>query len=241
MNPAWRAQVRVELGDFALHVKIDGPSGPLALVGPNGSGKTTLLRALAGVVPVQTAQVVVGGRPLASTDQGLNLPPERRRVGYVPQRYALFPHLDVLDNIAFGLSVGPRATAREARRDRARQLLVELDAAPLADRPTAGLSGGEQQRIALARALIVEPQLLLLDEPLAALDATTRRRVRGFLTERLRSLDCPSVLVTHDARDVAALDAPVLVLEQGHEVQRGSLEELRNGPNSDFVAEFCAV
>ena len=231
----WAARLRVRRGDFLLDVDLEGPAGPLVLVGPNGSGKTTLLRALAGAVRPDDGAIRVGGRVLldASTD----VPIEEREVGYVPQGYGLFPHLSVRDNVAFGLAA--RGVPPSERSERVARILDDLGCGGLIDRSPRTLSGGEQQRVALARALVLAPRLLLLDEPLAALDATTRRAVRSFLAARLHAFEGPSLLVTHDARDAAALDAEVVVLEGGRVVQRGSLESLRAAPATDFVAEFA--
>lgn len=230
---SWRARIVSDVP--SLDVELSGGAGPLALVGPNGSGKTTLLRTLAGARRPRAGRVEVDGIPLFGPD--VDVPIEARRMGYVPQGYGLFPHLRVVDNVAFGLRDGPRV----ARQAAATRMLAALDCAHLARRWPRRLSGGEQQRVALARALVIEPRMLLLDEPLAALDATTRRAVRAFLAEHLRALGRPSIVVTHDARDVAALDAPVCVLEGGRIVQRGSLDALRRDPATDFVAEFVAV
>lgn len=238
---AWSAQVQVQLGGFSLDAHVAGDAAPLALVGPNGSGKSTFLRALAGAVPVRAAEIVVGGRCLTSTTRGVTVPMEARRVGYVPQGYGLFPHLDVRDNVAFGRSTGPRKLPRRERRALAQRLLADLGIPHLAERRVGALSGGEQQRVALARALATDPALLLLDEPLAALDATTRRVVRRFLASRLRAFERPSVLVTHDVRDVIALQAEVCVLEAGRVVQQGTVAALRAAPATPFVAEFVAV
>ncbi len=235
---AWRASVLARLGAFELDVSLRGGDGVLALVGPNGSGKTTFLRSLVGAVPAIRADIEVSGVTLADTQRGVDMPIERRRVGYVPQGYGLFEHLTALDNVAFGLSTWPHRLGKAQRHAKARAILGELGVASLAERGVAGLSGGEKQRIALARALVLEPHLLLLDEPLAALDATTRRRVRRFLTERLRAFGRPTILVTHDVRDVQALGAQVAVLECGRLLQVGDLDALRRHPASDFVAEF---
>ncbi len=234
----WHASLTARVGTLELDVALEGGAGTLALVGPNGSGKTTLLRLLAGAMPARTAEVVVAGKVLASTREAKSLPMESRGVGYVPQGYGLFPHLSVIDNVAFGLSTGPRRLSRQARRAKARVALAELGCEALAGRRVRGLSGGEQQRVALARALVLEPALLLLDEPLAALDATARRSVRAFLAERLQAYGRPSVLVTHDVRDVVALGATVCVLAAGRVVQRGSVADLRANPANEFVAEF---
>ncbi|MEO0606078.1 MAG: ABC transporter ATP-binding protein [Myxococcota bacterium] len=232
----WSARLRGRLGDFALDVALEGGDGVLALVGPNGSGKTTVLRALTGAVVLEQAEIVVDGRVLDG--DGVAVPIEDRRVGYVPQGYGLFPHLTALDNAAFALSVGPRRLSRDRARERALGVLEALDCADLAARRVRRLSGGEQQRVALARALCADPALLLLDEPLSALDATTRRTVRRVLARDLATLGRPTVLVTHDVRDIAAFEATVAVLEAGRVVQTGRLAELAEAPATDFVAEL---
>lgn len=237
----WRVDVQARFEGFELDVSLQGDARPLAVVGPNGSGKTTLLRAIAGAVPVTHAHVEIGKTVLESTEPGIHVPIELRRVGYVPQGYGLFPHLTVLENVEFGLSTGPDRPPAETRRTRALEMLIELDCKPLANRHVDRLSGGEQQRIALARALVLEPDLLLLDEPLAALDATRRRAVRHFLAERLQTFGRPSIIVTHDVRDVVALNANIVVLEKGHVVQQGSLASLRQAPVNDFIAEFIGA
>lgn len=237
---SWSARVGLRLGGFTLDVALDGDAGVTALMGPNGSGKTTLLRVIAGAHPPDHATIVVGGEVLARTEAGVDRPMERRGVGYVPQGYGLFPHLGVLENVAFGLSTGARRRPRAERLERARAMLEELDAAALVGRPLRALSGGERQRVALARALVIEPSLLLLDEPLAALDVRRRRHVRAFLAAQLARWGRPAILVTHDVRDVAALDARVVILDEGRVVQRGSLEELRRAPVSELVAELVA-
>ncbi len=235
------ARVVARAGDLRLDVQLRAGRQPLVLAGPNGSGKTTLLRVLAGAHPVSEGEIVVGGEVLFSARRGVDLPCERRGVGYVPQGFGLFPHLSALDNVAFGLSTGARRLSRRQRRARALQLLAELGCAELADRDTRQLSGGETQRVALARALAVGPRLLLLDEPLSALDAVARRSVRAFLAERVRAAGVPAVVVTHDVRDAAALGASICVLQRGGVVQRGSLDALRACPANDFVAEFVGA
>ncbi len=238
---AWSASVRARAGDFVLDVALEGGPGTLALVGPNGSGKTTLLRALLGAVPTERAEIAVGERVLASTARAVQLPMERRRIGYVPQGYGLFPHLTALDNVGFGLSTGAHRLPIGLARERAQAMLEELECGPLVHRAVHELSGGEQQRVALARALVLEPDLLLLDEPLAALDATTRRSVRSFLRERLPHLGRPSILVSHTLADVSALADEVCVLEHGRVVQCGDLAALRRAPASAFIAELLGT
>lgn len=230
----WRAHITATRGDFTLEVAIEGGPQPIAVIGPNGSGKTTLLRAITGALSPQRAEIVVGDRALVHTDEGVDVPTEQRRLGYVPQGYGLFGHLRAWENVAFGLMVQGRQGARE----RALEELEAMGCGALADRRPGALSGGERQRVALARALAVEPELLLLDEPMAALDAVTRRRVRAALAQRLASSACPALLVTHDVRDVEALGAYVYVLEAGRVLRHGTLEALRAAPGDGFVAEF---
>lgn len=237
----WRAEVRVRVGALTLEVALEGDNHPITVVGPNGSGKTTLLRALAGVVNPDAGRIQIGERVVFSSDDRVALPPEARRIGYVPQGYRLFPHLRVEDNVAFGLTYAQPGRSRAQRRQAAREMLERLDAAGLADRMPLRLSGGEQQRVALARALVVEPDLVLLDEPLSALDAASRRTMRATLVEHLRSHAGPAVVVTHDLRDVLAFGGTVYVLEDGRIVQHGAPEALRAEPATPFVAELFGV
>jgi molybdate transport system ATP-binding protein len=209
----------VPLRHFELRVALEVGAETVALVGPSGAGKTTLLRAIAGLVP--------GARVVSSGREWTGLPPERRSVGFVFQDYALFPHLSVRGNVAFGGNVG--------------DLLERLRIAHLAGARPRELSGGERQRVALARALARQPEVLLLDEPLAALDPHTRGAVRAELRATLRSLGLPTLIVTHDFVDAAALADRVGVLVHGELVQIGPAEELLAAPASPFVAEFAGA
>ena len=223
------------LGDLRLDVDVEARAGVTALVGPNGAGKTTLLRTLAGAHRPDAGRVVLGTgeatEVLFDAKRGIDRAPEARSVGYVPQGYGLFPHLSALDNVAFGLAGDRVAAAR---------WLERVGAGALSPRFPAALSGGERQRVALARALARAPRLLLLDEPLAALDVGSRRRLRAELAGYLRAEGVPALVVTHDPRDVRALDAEVVVLEAGRVVQRGDPETLARQPASEFVAELFA-
>jgi molybdate transport system ATP-binding protein len=232
--------VEVDRGGFAVDVTLDVDDGEVvAVVGPNGAGKTTVLRAVAGLEPIARGRVEIGGRVVDEPSTGRWLPPAERGVGYVPQDHVLFPHLSALDNVAFGLRAagGSRRDAAAAATD----WLVRLGLGDrLAARPSS-LSGGEAQRVALARALAVGPQVLLLDEPLAALDARTRPQVRAELRRHLADFAGARVLVTHDPVDAAVLADRVVVVEDGRVVQAGTLAEVTRRPRSGFVADLVGV
>ena len=202
---------RKALRDFTLDVDVRFARGVTVLAGPSGAGKSTLLRIVAGLERPDAGRIVIDGRALHG--DGAAAPAFRRDVAYVFQEYALFPHLDVLDNVAYGLTA--RGVARAARRATARAWLERLGIGALARARPRTLSGGERQRVALARALAWTPRALLLDEPFAALDDATRASVRDEVRATLGALDVPVVLVTHDESDVAAFDAPVVRLERG--------------------------
>ena len=235
----WQVRIRARAGGFDLDAAVAGDGAPVVLIGPNGSGKTTLLRVVSGGHPPLAGRICVGEHVLYDSEGGVCLPPEQRRIGYVPQGYGLFPHLSVVDNVAFGLAAARPRQPRDQRRTAAAALLDEIDCGHLAERLPATLSGGEKQRVALARALLSEPDMLLLDEPLAALDAATRRDMRGYLAGHLATRGKPALVVTHDVRDVHALEAPaVYAMEEGAVVQSGSPADLAAHPASDFVREF---
>ena len=206
----------------------------LALLGPSGSGKTTLLRIIAGLSFADQGQVRFNGEDVT------DLPVAERKVGFVFQQYALFKHMSVLDNVGFGLSVRPRnrRPAKSKIRARSRELLdlVQLDG--LGDRYPAQLSGGQQERVALARALAVEPQLLLLDEPFGALDAKVRKELRRWLRQLHEQMGLTSIFVTHDQEEALELADRVVVLDKGVIEQVGTPEEVYMSPRSGFVSEF---
>ena len=226
-------ELEVVRDGFLLEVSLSLGPGPTVLVGPNGAGKSTLLRAILGAVPVRRGRIVLDGQVLLDTARGLSLPTEERRVGWVPQEYALFPHLSVQENVQFG---APRGTGRQ----RAAVVLDRLGLGPLASRLPGALSGGERQKVALARALAAEPRALLLDEPLAALDTETRVSTRALLAETLRQLGIPSLVVTHDARDLAVLAAPLVLIESGRVQSVGALSGFRAAPPTDFARSLLA-
>ncbi|MEO8524367.1 MAG: ABC transporter ATP-binding protein [Caldimonas sp.] len=200
------------------------------LLGPSGCGKTSTLRMIAGHESVDEGDILLGPRNIT------NLPTAKRGTAMMFQSYALFPHLDALDNVAFSLKM--RGVAKEARHARARDLLDRVSLGALAHRRPAELSGGQQQRVALARALINEPQVLLLDEPLSALDPFLRIRMRAELKEWQKKLSMTFVHVTHSQEEAMALADLVVVMNQGKIEQQGSPHEVFNAPRTEFVARF---
>ncbi len=234
------ATVALTRGELDLDITLDLPLGAtVALLGPNGAGKTTLLRALAGLQPLRAGRVTLGHQVLEDTAAGVRLGPEERPIGVLFQDYLLFPHLSALENVAFGLRCRgvPKADARR----RAQAWLDRVGLGDRAgDRPEA-LSGGQQQRVALARALATDPHLLLLDEPLSALDASTRVEVRRELRRHLASFPGVRLLVTHDPLEAMVLSDELVVLEHGRVVQAGTPAEVSARPRSRYVAELVGV
>jgi molybdenum ABC transporter ATP-binding protein len=234
-----RVEARTELGDLALDVAFEAGSGGgcVALVGPSGAGKSTVLRIVAGLLRPQHGHVECDGRTWLDTRVGINVAPERRRCGYVFQDGALFEHLSAVGNVAYGL----RGRSRAERRRRAEALLDRFGLLARAGARPRTLSGGERRRVALARALACEPAALLLDEPLAALDARTRARASRELASVLRDLAVPCVLVTHDFAEAAVLAQRIAVLDAGRIVQEGTPGELAAAPASAFVADLVGA
>jgi len=228
------ARLEARRGRFQLSLSLEVPVGPTAIIGPNGAGKTTALLAILGALPDVEGNLTVDGTPLLDSARRLEVPVEDRRIAYVPQDYGLFPHLSVLDNVAFGL----HHLAPDDRGERVAGALDRLGVRHLQERLPGSLSGGERQRVALARALAMRPRAVLLDEPLAALDKPTRLRVRDFLAQHLRSLAVPALVVTHDASDVIALGGPLVVLESGQVAQTGPLGAVHEAPATEFGQAF---
>jgi molybdate transport system ATP-binding protein len=228
------------LGPLALDVRLEAPDrGVLVIAGESGAGKSTLLRLVAGLLAPDRGRVALGDEPLFDSALGIDRPPEARPIGWVPQDDALFPHLSVVDNVAFGLRAS--RVPRGAAAARALSTLERLGIAELATRRPATLSGGQRQRVALARALALAPSLLLLDEPLAALDVRTRERLRGELRRLLADLPCATLLVTHTPTDALALGDRIAVLEDGRLTQYGTRDELLARPRSGYIADFLGL
>ncbi|WP_370944951.1 sulfate/molybdate ABC transporter ATP-binding protein [Amycolatopsis sp. cg5] len=228
-----RAEIELVRGAFALSVDFEVADGHvLALLGPNGSGKSTVLSCLTGLLDPRSAAIELNGRALAG------LPPHDRRIGLLAQDPLLFPHLSVVDNVAF--APRSRGASRDDARATARHWLAEVDALALADRKPSRLSGGQQQRVAVARVLASEPDLLLLDEPFAALDVDAAPAIRGLLRRVLR--DGPTtVLVTHDPLDALALADQVAVLDSGRIVERGATRAVLAAPRTGFTARIAGL
>ncbi|MGV8895707.1 MAG: ATP-binding cassette domain-containing protein [Rhodoglobus sp.] len=231
------AALRVARGAFTLDLDLAVAAGrTLALLGPNGAGKSTALGLLAGTIGLDSGSVVVNGRVL--DDESTHVETEHRRIGVVFQDYLLFPHLSVLENVAFG----PRSSGipRAAARAEAVQWLDRLGIADLASTRPPQLSGGQAQRVALGRALASDPELLLLDEPLAALDVEVREEVRGELGRFIRDWGGPTIVVTHLFDDVVALADDVVVIERGRATQRATVRELVRAPATSYVERLVA-
>jgi molybdate transport system ATP-binding protein len=209
--------------ELVLHARADAQT--LALFGPSGSGKTSVLEAIAGLRHPGAGEISVGDRVLFSSARRIDVPPRHRGVGYVPQDVLLFPHLNVRHNITYGMREhgGDRGPATLER------VLEILEIGPLVDRRIGGLSGGERQRVALARALMASPSLLLLDEPLAALDAALRRRVLPYLLRVRDELRIPMIYVTHAAEEARALADHVIMLDRGRVAASGPVALLGDG------------
>ncbi|MFF8732468.1 ABC transporter ATP-binding protein [Streptomyces sp. NPDC015171] len=228
------ARLVVDRGTFRLDVTLTAaPGDVVALLGPNGAGKSTALRALAGLTPLTDGHLRLDGASLERT------PPESRPVGVVFQDYLLFPHLSALDNVAFG----PRCqgVGKAEARAQAAAWLERMGLADHAGVKPRRLSGGQAQRVALARALATRPRLLLLDEPLAALDARTRLEVRSQLRRHLAEFEAVSVLVTHDPLDAMVLADRLVVVEHGRIVQEGAPADIARHPRTDYIAQLVGL
>ena len=237
---ALQVNIKARVGRLVLEVELETGPGPLIIIGPNGSGKTSLLSLILGVLPVESGYLQIGQNVILDTERGIDKPLEHRQLGYVPQDYALFPHLTVRENIAFAIASSKPQSMLPSSAQRVTELLSELSLSARGGQRIQTLSGGEKQRVALARALSVSPHALLLDEPLSALDVHSRREVRGFLAEYLQRLELPTLVVTHDAADAQQLGDRIAVLEDGRITQCGAWGELVSRPATRFVEEFIS-
>jgi molybdate transport system ATP-binding protein len=225
------ATLGIHRGPFALDVALHLPPGrTVALLGPNGAGKSTVVGALAGLVPLDRGEVRVGDRVLTDTAAGIDLSPRERRVGVVFQRDFLFPHLTVAENVAFGAAPGI-----------AEVWIERLDLGAFADRRPTEVSGGEAKRVALARTLAAEPDVLLLDEPFAGVDAAAVAALRQVLAEHLAGFEGPRLLVTHDPVDAYLLADEVRIIEDGRITMVGTPDDVRRRPTTRYAADLAGA
>jgi molybdate transport system ATP-binding protein len=234
------AEVHVTMSTFELQLDLDVADGEVvAVLGPNGSGKSTLLRALAGLKPLTGGRIVLDDQVLDDPDATVLVPPERRRCGMLFQDYLLFPHLTSVANVAFGLR--SRGANKVDANDRAVEWLGRMGLADKAQSKPRQLSGGEAQRVALARVLATDPRLLLLDEPMAALDVGARGSVRHQLRRHLAEFTGSCVMVTHDPLDAAAIADRLVIIEAGRLAQQGTLKEITTHPRTTYVAGLMGL
>jgi molybdate transport system ATP-binding protein len=235
-----RARIVVRRAGFELDAAIEARAGEvLGLLGPNGAGKSTLVHALAGLIPLDCGEVCVGDVVWEDCARQLRRAPQQRSVGVVFQGWLLFPALSALDNVAYGLRA--RGRRRDEAKRRALELMEIFDIAHLAAKLPNTLSGGEAQRVALARALAVEPDLLLLDEPMSALDVQVRAEARRALRLALDSFGGVKLLVTHEPLEAMALSDRIVILESGRIVQAGTPPEIRARPRSRYAASLVGL
>lgn len=231
------AQIRKKLRDFELNIEFTVQSGEvLVLLGENGSGKSTVLNLLAGLSVPDEGEVILNDRILFSNTTSVSLLPEERNIGYVFQNYALFPHMTVFENIAFGLRV--RKKTSEEIKEKINQVLRDLGIHNLKGEWVLNLSGGQRQRVALARALVIQPDLLLLDEPLTALDQASKEKIRVELREQLVYSRQPAILVTHSLKDAIVIGDRVIMLQQGRSIWTGRPVDLKSGTGEPDLSEF---
>ena len=234
-----RAHIAHRRGELRLLVDLDLGDEIVAVLGPNGAGKTTLLRLLAGLEPIDSGRIELDGNVLDDPSTGIFVPSERRPIAMVFQDYQLFPFLSARDNVAFGLRA--RGVARASARRAADEWLARVGLQASASLRPGALSGGQSQRVALVRALATEPDLLLLDEPLAALDVSAKSNTRRELRTHLARVRGTRLVVTHDPVDAAVLADRVLILEDGAVTQSGTMSEIALRPSTQYIADLVGI
>lgn len=223
---------------FRLNIELSIPPGKTAaLLGPNGAGKSTAVASIAGLLPVEAGRIALEDVVLDDPDAGVFVTAEDRRIGVVFQNHLLFPHLNALENVAFGLR--SRGVARDEARSTSREWLIKLGIGELALHKPADLSGGQSQRVALARALVTEPDLLLLDEPLSALDVTTRSELRRTLDVHLAVFEGPRLMITHDPTEAFLLADEIHIIEDGEITQSGTADDIQLRPRTRYAADLA--
>lgn len=218
------------------------PTGKLfTLLGPSGCGKTTTLRMLAGFERPTAGRITIDGKPVYDAASATYVPTNKRPIGMVFQSYAIWPHMSVIQNVIFPLTVGAHRPSREEARTRALAMLDLVGLRDVAEQPATALSGGQQQRVALARALIREPKVLLLDEPLSNLDAQLRERMRGEIRAVQQTLGITAVYVTHDQNEALAISDLIMLMDKGAIVETGIPQQIYRRPRAEFTANFIGV
>jgi molybdate transport system ATP-binding protein len=240
MTGALKVDVEISRNDFRVQAAFEvGPGTTVALLGPNGAGKSTIVGAVAGTIPIERGRITLGHRVFEDAGAGVHLPPEQRGVGLMFQDHLLFPHLTVVENVAFpARSAGAKRGSAHAE---AMDWLARLRLSELAEHRPHQLSGGQAQRVALARTLVARPDVLLFDEPLAALDIATRSETRRLIAEHLDTFEGPRMLITHDPTEAFALADSVIILEAGAIVQTGSPDTIRRHPRSTYAADLAGI
>ncbi|WP_332449037.1 ABC transporter ATP-binding protein [Methanoculleus sp.] len=227
-----------DLRDFVLDVTLSVRSGEtLVLIGENGSGKSTVLNLISGILTPDCGEIVLGDRTLFSSGERIDIPPESRNIGHLFQSYALFPHMTVSENVAFGLRC--RKVPKAEIADAVAEQLAAMHLSDLADVNVGRLSGGQRQRVGLARALVLDPDLLLLDEPLAAVDMRAQGAMRSELCDRIKDAGIPCIVVTHNLRDALELGDRLCLLEDGRVVADGVPAEVLSMRENGFIASFA--
>ncbi|MCM2465642.1 ABC transporter ATP-binding protein [Methanoculleus oceani] len=227
-----------QLRDFVLDVTLSvGQGETLVLVGENGAGKSTVMNLISGILTPDRGEIALGERTLFSSEERIDVPAESRKIGHLFQSYALFPHMSVFENVAFGLQC--RKVPRPEIADAVGEQLAAMHLVDLADVNVGRLSGGQRQRVALARALVLDPDLLLLDEPLAAVDMRAQRAMRSELRDRIRNAGIPCIVVTHNLRDALELGDRLCLIEEGRVAVEGAPEEVLAMRDNGFIASFA--
>ena len=234
-QPALSIRSTYAVGSFSLDAQLDVGAETVALIGPNGSGKSTLLLATLGIRTPTRGRIALGSRVVFDSEAKIDCPTEERHMAYLPQDFGLFPFLTAVGNVEFAIACAGTPAGRRRRQERAMAYLEQFGIGHLAGRGPHQLSGGERQRVALARAIASEPRALLLDEPTASLDVGARADVRALLQELFERLQIPTLIVTHDAGDIAALASRVAVMEAGRIVGCASAQEAVRHPANAFA------
>ena len=238
-----RLEAKFPLRDSVVHalrgIDLDVAAGEFfVLLGPSGCGKTTMLRSIAGLERPSAGEIRIDGHPIFDAEKGVFVPPDRRPIAMVFQSYAIWPHMDVFENIAFPLRRGRLKMERDAVRVRVGEVLEMLGLDALAERPVITLSGGQQQRVALARALALQPRLLLMDEPLSNLDFKLQVRLRAQMRDLMHRLDLTTIHVTHNQAEALETGDRIAVMSEGRIVQIGDPQAVYHRPENEFVARF---